>query len=185
MLGRILQLQQRGSWSVFRWEVFDRPPSSARSWLPVILIYFLVWNGRRRTTFWHNELQSSVENCLKAHAGWLLWRGYCKVCIGIGIDFYICPWSYGPVSEPLFSLLIHNPHWPCWSKKRKHNYQKNASSRNAIRSITFMNYAMKEYTNLSYMSRWEGVLLQRLNEIDIDNTPGTHPDTCHIDCTCN
>ena len=28
-----------------------------------------------------------------------------------------------------------------------------------------MNYAMKEYTNLSYMSRWEGMLLQRLNEI--------------------
>ena len=24
------------------------------------------------------------------------------------------------------------------------------------------------------------MLLQSLNEIDIDNTPGTHPDTCHI-----
>ena len=30
------------------------------------------------------------------------------------------------------------------------------------------------------MSRWAGVLLQRLNEIYIDNTPGTHSDTCHI-----
>ena len=73
-------------------------------------------------------------------------------------------------------------HWPCWSKKRKHNYQKKASSRNAIRSITYMNYVMKEYTNLNYMSRWAGVLFQRLNEIyrPIDNTPATHSDTCHI-----
>ena len=77
-------------------------------------------------------------------------------------------------------LLIPNPHWPCWSKKRKGNYQKKAISRNAIRSITFMNYVMKEYTNLSYMSRRTGVFLQRLNEIYIDNTPGTHSDTCNI-----
>ena len=101
-------------------------------------------------------------------------------CIGIDIDFDICPWSYGPVSEPMFGLLIHNPRWPCWSKKRKPNYQKKASSRNTIRSITFMNYVMKKYTNLRYMSRWAGVLLQRFNEIYIDNTPGTHSDTCHI-----
>ena len=72
------------------------------------------------------------------------------------------------------------PHWPCWSKKRKHNYQKKASSRNAIRSITFMNYVMKENTNLNYMSRWAGVLFQHLNEIYIDSTPGTHSDTCNI-----
>ena len=26
----------------FRWEVFDHPPSSARTWLPVIFISFLV-----------------------------------------------------------------------------------------------------------------------------------------------
>ena len=52
----------------FRWEVFDHPPSSARTWLPVIFISFLVWNVHRRTTFWHNELQTSVENCLKAQA---------------------------------------------------------------------------------------------------------------------
>ena len=43
-----------------------------------------------------------------------------------------------------------------------------------------MNYVMKEYTNLSYMSQWAGVFLQRLIEIYIDNTPGTHSDTCHI-----
>ena len=100
--------------------------------------------------------------------------------IGIGIDFDICPWSYGPVSEPLFWLLIHNPHWPCWSKKRKHSYQKKANSRNAICRITFMNYVMKEYTNLNYMSRWAGLFFHRLNEIYIDNTPGTHSDTCNI-----
>ena len=43
-----------------------------------------------------------------------------------------------------------------------------------------MNYVMKEYTNLSYMSRRAGVFLQRLNKIYIDNTPGTHSDTCHV-----
>ena len=48
-------------------------------------------------------------------------------------------------------------------------------------AITFMNYVMKVYTNLSYMSRSAGVILQRLNEIYIDNTPGTHSDTCHIE----
>ena len=52
----------------FRWEVVDHPPSSTRTWLPVIYISFLVWNGRRRTTFWHNVLQTSVENWLKAQA---------------------------------------------------------------------------------------------------------------------
>ena len=40
---------------------------------------------------------------------------------------------------------------------------------------------MQECTILRYISRWEGVLLRSLNEIDIDNTPGTHPDTCHIE----
>ena len=66
--------------------------------------------------------------------------------IGIGIDFDICPWSYRPVSEPLFWVLIPTPHWPCWSKKRKYNYQKKASSRYAIRSIMFMNYVMEACT---------------------------------------
>ena len=42
--------------------------SSAQTWLPVIFISFLVWHGRRRTTFWHNELQTSVDNWLKAQA---------------------------------------------------------------------------------------------------------------------
>ena len=51
----------------FRWEVFDHP-SSTRTWLPVISISFLVWNGRWRTIFWHNKLQTSVENWLKAQA---------------------------------------------------------------------------------------------------------------------
>ena len=51
----------------FRWEVFDHPPSSAQTWLPVLLISFLIWNGGRKTTFWHNELQTGgVENWLKA-----------------------------------------------------------------------------------------------------------------------
>ena len=53
----------------FRWEVFDHPPSSAETWLPVIFISFLVWNGRRRTTFWQNELQTSVKTWLEAQ--WL------------------------------------------------------------------------------------------------------------------
>ena len=52
----------------FRWEVFDQPPLSARTWLPVIIISFLVLNGRRRTKFWHAELQTSVKNWLKGQA---------------------------------------------------------------------------------------------------------------------
>ena len=49
-------------------EEFDHPPSSARTWLPVIFISFLIWNGDsdRGTKFWHNELQTSVEKWLKA-----------------------------------------------------------------------------------------------------------------------
>ena len=52
----------------FRCEVFEHPPSSAQIWLPVIFASFLVRNGLWRTTFWHNELQTSVENSLKAQA---------------------------------------------------------------------------------------------------------------------
>ena len=52
----------------FRWEVFDHSPSSARTWLPVIFISFFVWNCHRKTTFWHNELQTSLENWLIAQA---------------------------------------------------------------------------------------------------------------------
>ena len=66
ILGRTLQLQQKRLLESFRWAVFDHPPSSARTWFPVIFIFFLVWNGRRSTTFWHNKLQNSVENWLKA-----------------------------------------------------------------------------------------------------------------------
>ena len=68
MPGRILQLQQKGYPKRFRWEVFDHLPSSARTWLPVIFISFLVCNGRRRSTFCHTELQTSVENWLNAEA---------------------------------------------------------------------------------------------------------------------
>ena len=132
-----------------------------------------VWEGRNcvwseESTVWQEEI--SIGRKVDGSRG-----------IGIGIDFDICSWSYRPVSEPLFWLLVPNPYWPFWSKKRKHNYQKKASSRNAILSITFMNYVMKEYTNLSYMSRWAGVFLRRLNEIYIDNTPGTDSDACHIE----
>ena len=52
----------------FQWEVFGHPLSSVWTWFPVIFISFLVWNGCRRTTFWHNELQISIENWLKAQA---------------------------------------------------------------------------------------------------------------------
>ena len=62
----------------FRWEVFDHPPSSARTWLPVIFISFLVRNSCRRT-FWHKEVQTSVENCLKAQAADLYDEGIVKL----------------------------------------------------------------------------------------------------------
>ena len=65
----------------FRWEVFDHPPSSARTWLPVIFISFLVRNGRRRTTFWHNELQTRVENWLKAQAAGFYDEGIGKLVV--------------------------------------------------------------------------------------------------------
>ena len=68
-LGRIMQLQQRGSLSVFDGKCFYHPPSSARTWFPVIFISFLVWDGRRRTTFWHSELQTSIENWQKKADG--------------------------------------------------------------------------------------------------------------------
>ena len=52
-----------------------------------------------------------------------LWRkGYAMVSNVEKNDFDICPWSYRPVSEPLFWLLISYLHWPCWSKKLKHNW---------------------------------------------------------------
>ena len=63
----------------FRWEVFDHPQSSARTWLPVNFISFLVRNGHRRTTFWHNELQTSVENWPKAQAAGFYDKGIGKL----------------------------------------------------------------------------------------------------------
>ena len=62
----------------FRWEVFDHPPSSARTWLPVIFISFL-YETVVGQHFGTNELQTSVENWLKAQAAWLLWRGIGKL----------------------------------------------------------------------------------------------------------
>ena len=47
----------------FRWGVFVHPPSSARTWFPVIFISSFVWNDHRRTTFWHNE----PNECLNTH----------------------------------------------------------------------------------------------------------------------
>ena len=64
-----------------RWEVFDHPPSSSRTWLPVIFISFLVWNGRGRKTFWHNELRTSVENWLKAQAAGFYDEGIGKLLL--------------------------------------------------------------------------------------------------------
>ena len=64
----------------FRWEVFDHPPSSAWTWLPVIFISCLVWNGRRRTKFWHRQWATDLRRELAESTGWwLLWRGYWKV----------------------------------------------------------------------------------------------------------
>ena len=79
ILGRILQLQQRGSWGVFVGKCLITHHLS-RTWLSVIFIPFLVWNCRRRTIFWHNELQISVENWLKAQAAGFYYEGYWKVC---------------------------------------------------------------------------------------------------------
>ena len=82
MLSRKLQLQQKRLLKLFRWEVFDHPPSPTRTWLPLIFISFFVWNGRRRTTFFHNELQISVENWLKAQAAGFYDDGIGKLVAG-------------------------------------------------------------------------------------------------------
>ena len=55
----------------FRWEVFDHPPSSTRTWLPVIFISFLVWNSHRRTTFWHRAADQHRE-LAESTGSWLL-----------------------------------------------------------------------------------------------------------------
>ena len=93
MLGRILQLQTKGLLTRFRLEVFDHPPSSARTWLPVSFISFLIGKGGSRTTFWHNELQVSVENWLKAKAAGFYDEGIGKLVPGyekrlrLSVDF--------------------------------------------------------------------------------------------------
>ena len=77
----------------FRWEEFDHPPSSARTWLHVIFISYLVRNGHRRTTFWHNELQTSIENWLKAQAAGFYDEGIGKLvpryekCLRLCVDY--------------------------------------------------------------------------------------------------
>ena len=94
ILDRTLQLQQRGSWSVFDGKCLiitnHHPPGLG---LPVIFISFLVWNGRWRTTFWHNELQTSVENWLKAQAAGFYDESIVKLasryekCLRRSVDF--------------------------------------------------------------------------------------------------
>ena len=92
ILGRMLRLQQRHL-KRFRWEVFDQPPSSSGTWFPVIFISFLVWNARRRTTFWHNELQTSVENWLIAETAGFYDEGIGKLvpryekCLHWSVDY--------------------------------------------------------------------------------------------------
>ena len=90
-----------------------------------------IWNAiKRMETSWFSLPKESAPYTVCCEGGdhWDVWYWRGKTVprcnseaggIGIGIDFDICPWSYGPVSEPLFWLLILNPHWPCWSKKWK------------------------------------------------------------------
>ena len=74
--------------------------SSTGAWLPVIFISFLVWNCRRRTKFWHNELQTSVKNWLKAQASGFYDEGIEKLvprykkCLRRSVD-YIEKWLVG------------------------------------------------------------------------------------------
>ena len=90
------------------------------------------------------------------------WRA-CYCCYRCRHRFWHLSLIIWPSQWATVLTVDSQPTLTCWSKKRKHNYKKKASSRNAICRITFMNYVMKEYTNLNYMSRWAGVLFQRLN----------------------
>ena len=77
----------------FSVESVVHPPSSAQTWLPVIFISFLIWNCRRKTTFWDNELQTSIENWLKAQAAGFYDEGTEKLvpryekCLRRSIDY--------------------------------------------------------------------------------------------------
>ena len=92
ILGRILQLQQRGSWSVFDGKCLITQ-SSARTCLPMIFISLLVWNGLRWTTIWHYELQTSAENWLQAQAAGFYDEGIVKLvpryekCLRWSVDY--------------------------------------------------------------------------------------------------
>ena len=52
---------KRGSSSIFDGKCLITHHTT-RTWPPLIFISFLVWNDRRRTTFWHNELQISWKH---------------------------------------------------------------------------------------------------------------------------
>ena len=79
-------------------------------------------------------------------------------------------------SQPILTLLIQ--------ETKTIIYQK-ASSRNAIRSIMFMNYVMKKSTNLSYMSCWAGVFLRVLTKYIRQYARNTLWYVPYWDCPCN
>ena len=93
MLVSILQPQQRGSWSDFDAKCLITDHHPPRTWFSVIFISFLIWKGRRRTTFWHNELQTSVENWLKTQAAGFYDEGIGKLvpphekCLRRSVDY--------------------------------------------------------------------------------------------------
>ena len=99
----------------FRWEVFDHPPSSAETWLSVIFISFLVWNGPRKTIFWHNELPTRVENWLKTQAACFYDEGIGKLvpryekCLHWSVD-YVEKWSPDSTSN-IFGPTSLSPDW--------------------------------------------------------------------------
>ena len=59
---------KEASWSVFDGKCLVTHHHPPQTWLPVIFISFLVWNSRRRTTFWQSELEIGVENWLNVQA---------------------------------------------------------------------------------------------------------------------
>ena len=63
----------------FRWEVFDHPPSYARTWLPVIIISFLYETVVGKQHFVTMSWQTNVENLLKAQAAGFFDEGIGKL----------------------------------------------------------------------------------------------------------
>ena len=82
MLGRILQLQHRGSWSIFDGKCLithHHPPILGSLWFSSLYSYETVVGGQHFGTkscrpAQHKELAESI-------CGWLLWRGYLKVIV--------------------------------------------------------------------------------------------------------